>query len=70
MDFNGNNGMLLAEVMHFHGLIKDNMGVDDCMMLAGRYLVNTPQQKRWLSNDDLWEDFSYRASELGYKLKL
>jgi hypothetical protein len=64
----GNNGNQLAEIMHNEGILKNGMTLDQCADEAKKEIATTPQQHRWLNNDSFWEDFSYRADELGYKL--
>jgi hypothetical protein len=64
-----NNGNQLAEIMHKQGILKNNMSLDECASEAKKDIAVTEQHHRWLNNDDFWEDFAYRADELGYKLK-
>ncbi len=69
METLGNNGNQLAELMHFDGLLKDGLTLDKCAEIAKGVFATQPHQQKWLLNDDFWEDFSYRAGELGYNLK-
>lgn len=66
----GNNGNRLAEIMHDHGILKNGMSVDQCAEEAKKEIATTEQQHRWLQSDDFWEDFCYRAEELGYTLSV
>ncbi len=64
----GNNGNQLADIMHEQGILKDDMTIEACDVEARKEIATSEQQHRWMRNDNFWEDFLYRAEELGYKL--
>ncbi len=67
----GNNGNQLAEIMHNNGLLQSGLTAEQCVRIARQNnIINTPQQQRWILNDDFWEDFLYRADELGYQMNV
>lgn len=67
----GNNGNQLAQMMHDQNLLKNGMSLEECESKAKEEnIIHTNQHFKWIKNDDFWEDFSYRAGELGYELKI
>lgn len=66
----GNNGNQLADMMTDNDLLSDGLTLEQCEQIAIKEgIVCTDQQKRWLKNDDFWEDFCYRIDEIG-RIKL
>lgn len=60
----GNNGNRIAQVLHENGLLSNGMTAEQAADAIRPYMIN----ERHLDRDDIWEDFFYRAEELGYTL--
>ena len=61
-----NNGNCWAEHLHNEGMLKDGQNDKELDALCKK--VGQGPQFSGYYNDDFWEDFFYRAYELGYKL--
>jgi len=66
----GNNANQLADMMLNDGRLVNGLSTDQCGVIAKQFYATTPQQQRWLEQDGFWEDFCYRAEELGIQLHL
>jgi hypothetical protein len=64
-----NNGNTIAEAMHQNGDLKDGLDLDQIAKMIEEQADDTQRAKRVTQDDCFWEDFSYTAHELGYKLK-
>lgn len=62
-----NNGSHLAEEMHKEELIQNGMTLDQLAEVAKSHTCAS--KHHFLERDYFWEDFAYRADELGHKLK-
>lgn len=60
----GNNGNQVAQFLHDNGMLKNGMTADQAAEAIRPYMI----KEKHLQDDGLWEDFFYRAAELGYKL--
>jgi hypothetical protein len=67
METLGNNGNQLAEMMHNAGILVNGITLERAEQLARLDGIIT-EGMRFVRYDDFWEDFSYRAEELGYSL--
>lgn len=69
MDTIVNNGARLANELQFMGELRHHQTLDEIQELVVQLTGNDPSC-RFMKNDDFWENFIYRAEELGYILKL
>ena len=61
-----NNGNVLAEYFQQNEINVDGLTTDQIAEIARPLMLKAHH----LDNDDFWEDFLYRAEELGMKIKV
>jgi len=59
-----NNGNTAADYMHENDLFREGMTVDEAYLIVEPLLM----RPEWAFNDDFWDDFLYRAEEIGHKI--
>lgn len=65
-----NNGNFYAEHLAQYGLLQDGMSLEQCEKALRDNCIVVEASERILKRDDFWEDFEFRAAELGYMLKV
>lgn len=60
----GNNGNQLADILNANDLLRNDMPIGECEKEGEPFMVNPLH----LTRNDFWEEFVYRAQELGFNI--